>query len=225
MATYTDSELRAIATSIDVSPERVQEHAPRFEAAALWFRLGRRCPDRPSPSEMRRKLKQIAGTARRLLEHLGVNDPADAPDGPGDPDVYDALTYAPGTDRVVVRRATERIGRLVEIIEAIEAARIIQKTATEAVPEVTRVGDLTVLKGHAGDMALNGWIASMMSIYKAITGSKPTLSVAAPRRADEGKPTGPFLRFLKATAEPVGLELKDVRSRVRAIHAQTPEQN
>src|SRR5688572_2602165 len=149
--TYTESDLEQIAAAINVPPTRVKGHARRLEAAALWLRLGRRAPFRPPPSKMRAKMKQISSSARRLLKHLGVDEPADAADGPGDPYVYEVLTYAPETDRDLVQIATERVGRLVELMEGIEAASVLHRAATQGVEELTGLGDLTVSKGHVGD--------------------------------------------------------------------------
>lgn len=71
-------------------------------------------------------------------------------------------------------------------------------------------------KGHQGD-AVNDWIAMMMGIYKAITGIDPGTSVGAPLRANEGKASGPLLRFLAAAGGPLCIVMSASawRSRVR----------
>jgi hypothetical protein len=89
---------------------------------------------------MRAKMKQISSSARRLMKHLGVDEPADAADGPGDPYVYEVLTYAPETDRDLVQIATERVGRLIELMEGIEAASVLHRAATEGVESGDRIG-------------------------------------------------------------------------------------
>ncbi len=67
------------------------KHARLFEAAALWHRLDCNAPDRTAPSILCRKLDQIAKNARRLLKSLGVVDIDEAADGPGDPEILDAM--------------------------------------------------------------------------------------------------------------------------------------
>jgi hypothetical protein len=52
-----------------------------------------------------------------------------------------------------------------------------------------------VPKEHQGDVALNNWIAAVMSIYKRIMGKEPGTSVAAPGSARRGKADGPLIRF------------------------------
>jgi hypothetical protein len=59
-------------------------HEKIFEAAAMWYRLycEARIGERVTPFRMRKRMTKIASAAERLLKHLGVSDPADAPDGP-----------------------------------------------------------------------------------------------------------------------------------------------
>jgi hypothetical protein len=47
------------------------------------------------------------------------------------------------------------------------------------------IGKLTVEEGNRGDMAINDWVAAMMSVYRTITGKEPATSVG-PNRGDEG---------------------------------------
>jgi len=71
-------------------------------------------------------MTQIANAARKLLKHLEVPDPAQAPDGPGIA-VLEVLASADdGTEDAVIQ-ATARIGRLVELLEAVEAARELER--------------------------------------------------------------------------------------------------
>jgi len=80
------------------------------------------------------------------------------------------------TEDAIVR-ATARIGRLVEILEAADAAQELERRARMGAEDVVRIGKLVVPKGHRGQAAVNDWIAAMMSIYKQITGKDPGVSV------------------------------------------------
>jgi hypothetical protein len=159
MATYTHGNFEQIATAIGMEVGQIAKHENRFEAAASWYRLDRRRPTRIAPSKTREKLDQIAKAARRLLASLGVNDPDEAADGPGDPEILNALVLAgePNADPVI--EATRRIGRLMEILDSIAAAAEFDRRAKKAATEVAEVGKLAVRQGNPGDDAVNDWIA------------------------------------------------------------------
>jgi hypothetical protein len=114
MASYEQKNFEQIATAIRMEAGEIAKHGNLFEAAALWYRLNRRRPARIAPSRLREKLDQIPKSARRLLKSLGVNDPNEAVDGPGDREILNALVLLgePNPDPVV--EATRRIGRLVD---------------------------------------------------------------------------------------------------------------
>jgi hypothetical protein len=169
---------------------------------------------------MRKRMMRIANAARKLLRHLDVRDPAQAPDGPGIA-VLQVLASADGGSEDPVVRATAQIGRLVEILEAVNAARELERRAEIGAEDVVRVGELVVPKGHQGETAVNDWIAAMMPIYKQITGKEPKTSVAAPGRPDRGKAYGPLIRFLEAAGKPLNIpssadslagRVKDIRT-------------
>jgi hypothetical protein len=111
MSTYTHSDFELIATAIGAALEPVAKLKAQFEAAAIWFRLDQRRPSRSAPSKQREKLTQVAKSARRLLKSLGIKDPDEAPDGPGDPDVFKALVLTGEPDERPVVEATSG-GRL-----------------------------------------------------------------------------------------------------------------
>ena len=90
MSTYSHRDFEQIATAIGTAVKPVADLEAQFEAAALWIRLDMGRPKRPAPSKLREKLTQVTKSARRLLKSLGVNDPDEAPDGPGDPDIHGA---------------------------------------------------------------------------------------------------------------------------------------
>ena len=208
---------KAIANDFDVS--RVVEHRREFQVAAHWYETQSISPKRMAPHVGRKKLGQISKAARKLLTHLGIDDPADAPDGPGPESIFEALAGVEGQSEPSVTRATERIGRLVEILDAVDAAKDINSTAEQAAKDVEELGDLTVSKEHQGDVAVNDWIAQMLGLYEAITGKKPATSVGGLGRANEGEASGPLVRFLAAAGKPIGIKYgTDAwRKRVRTV--------
>ena len=219
MATYEQSNFEQIATAIGVEVGQIAKHENLFEAAALWYRLDRRRPTRIAPSKLREKLDQIAKSARRLLKSLGVNDPDEAADGPGDAEILAALVLVGEPNEDPVIEATRRIGRLTEIIDGVAAAAELERRAKKAAIEVAEVGKLTVREGNPGDDAVNDWIAAMMGLYRRITGKEPATSVGAPERPNEGIAEGPLIRFLQAAGKPLKIEFSEDawRSRVRTI--------
>jgi hypothetical protein len=227
MSTYTHSDFELIATAIGAALEPVAKLKAQFEAAAIWFRLDQRRPSRSAPSKQREKLTQVAKSARRLLKSLGINDPDEAPDGPGDPDVFKALVLTGEPDEKPVVEATRRIGRLVELIEGIAAAAEFDRRAQKAATEVAQVGKLTMRSGNTGNDAVNDWIAVMLGIYRTLTGKEPATSVGAPLRSNEGKAAGPLIRFLQAAGKPLNIQFSEDawRSRVRMILKGASEQN
>jgi hypothetical protein len=92
-----------------------------------------------------------------------------------------------------------------------------ERSASKAVGDAVRIGELTVPKGRHGDPAANYWIAAMMPIYKKITGKDPRTSVIALERPGEGKAAGPLIRFLEAAAKPLLIKFSadSWRGRVR----------
>jgi hypothetical protein len=222
MATYSREDFEQIAAAIRKDVTQVCRHEKRFEAAAMWYRLGQNAlkNQRTTPFIMRNRMTQIANAARKLLRHLGVWDPAQAPDGPAIA-VLQVLASTDDASEDAIVRATARIGRLVEIFEAADAVRELERRAHMGAEDVVRIGKLTVPKGHQGEAAVNDWIAAMMSIYKQITGNNPGISVGAPGRRRWGKAAGPLIRFLEAAGKPIGIQLspdsfagriKDVRT-------------
>jgi hypothetical protein len=219
MAAYEQLNFEQIATAITVEVTQIAKHENLFEAAALWYRVDRRRPSRIAPSKSREKLERVTKNARRLLESLGVNDPDEAPDGPGDTEILRALVLAGEPNEDPVIEATRRMGRLVEIIDGTVAAAELHRRAKKAATEVVRVGKLTVREGNPGDDAVNDWIAAMMSLYRRITGKEPATSVGAPKRPNEGIAGGPLIRFLETAGTPLNIEFSEDawRSRVRTI--------
>jgi hypothetical protein len=227
MATYKQSNFEQIAAAIGVDVGQIAKRANVFETAALWFRLDSRRPKRAAPSRSREKLDRLAKNAGGVLKSLGINDPDEAYDGPGDPEILRALVLAGEPNEDPVIEATRRMGRLVEITDCVAAAAEFDRRAKKAAAEVARVGKLTVREGNPGDDAVNDWIAAMMSLYRRITGKEPRTSVRGPDKPNEGIADGPLIRFLEAAGKPLGVEFSEDawRSRVRTILKGASRQN
>jgi len=225
--TYTKANFERIATAIGIAVNPIAGMEAQFEAAALWFRLDKRRPKRPSPSKQREKLAQVARAARRLLKSLDIEDPADVADGPGDLEIFKALVMTSDPSEDAVLKGTRRIGRLVEIVEGVAAVAEFERRAYQATTEHAAVGKLTVRGGNSGDDAVNDWIAAMLGIYRALTGKEPATSVGAPTRANEGIAAGPLIRFLQAAGQPLNIDFSEDawRSRVRAILRDATREN
>jgi hypothetical protein len=220
MATYSRKDFERIAAAVSKDVSHVMQHEKSFESAAHWYRQDCRAakaPSRVAPSNMSKIMTQIANAAVKLLRHLEVYDPRQAPDGPGANALLEFLASADdGTEDKVVR-ATARVGRLVEIFDSIDAARELERRARKGAEDAVRIGELIVPKGHHGDAAVNNWVAALMSIYKRITQKDPRTSVIAPERPGEGKAAGPLIRFLEAAAKPLLIKFSadSWRGRVR----------
>jgi hypothetical protein len=218
MDTYAQEDFERIAGAVGKDVADVIAHQKDFENAALMFRLDRGLPSelhRPrgsTPTQLRRKMERVEKSARRLLVDLGVpRDDRDnvkieeAYDGPGDVEILKALSWAIAHDEDPVTTATRRVGRLAEILEAIAAAAVIEQCARQGAQEVIEFGRLTVPKGNRGDVAVNDWIASMLPLYRQISGNDPGTSVGSPGRDNEGIAGGPLVRFLEAAGKPLAI--------------------
>jgi hypothetical protein len=226
--TYERSNFEKIATAIGVEVGQIVKHENLFAAAARWYRLDKERPERTAPSSLRRKLDTVAKNARRLLKSLGVSDPDEAADGPGDLEILNALVLLGEPNEDPVIKSTRRIGRLAEIIDGVAAAVEFERRATKAAMEVVDIGKMMVREGNPGDDAVNNWIAAMMSLYSTITGKEPRTSVGGPNKPNEGIADGPLIRFLQAAAEPleeINFAEDAFRSRVRTILKGASQQN
>jgi hypothetical protein len=219
MATYDQSDFERIAAAIGIDVGQIATHRNLFEEASRWYRFAREQPTRIAPSKMRDKLEEISKNARRILKSLGVDNPADAADGPRSRELLAALVLLGERNEDPVIEAVARIGRLTEIVEGLAAAAELEVRAKKAAIEAVKVGKLTVRERNSGDDAINDWTAAMMRLYRRITGRKAATSVRAPQRTNEGIAAGPLIRFLQAAGKPLEIELSEDawRSRVRTI--------
>jgi hypothetical protein len=219
---YSKQDLERVAETIGKRLAHVMRYANRFEAAATWYRLCCRAPEGIHLAGTAKRMQQISNAARRLLRQLEVYDYRTAPDGPGDTALLEFLASAEtgGEDEII--NATAQIGRLADIFDAIDAARLLESRGRTAARDAKQLSRLISLKGRRGDYAANVWLAEMMSIYKHLVRKEPRISVisSGPKR---GHPSGPFLRFLEAASGPVKYEgkkplcLDRVREQVRAL--------
>src|SRR5439155_5090007 len=195
-------DFEQIAAAIRKDVTQVCRYEKRFEAAAMWYRLDQNALkiQRVTPFVMRRRMTQIANAARKLLRHLGVWDPAEAPDGPARAVLQVLASTDDGTGDAVVR-ATARIGRLIEILEAANAVRELERRANMGAEQTDRAQ-------RAPRRSCRERLDRVdMSIYKQIVGTDPGISVVAPGRPGGGKAAGPLIRFLEAAGKPIGIQL------------------
>ena len=219
MTTYTASDFDNMAAAVGCEPDKLIIHKTTFELAARWYSSDRRRPRRTPPAKMRDKMDQIAKSANRLLKHLGIERPEDAFDGSGDREILAVLAGSADWSEDAVTNATRRIGRLTEILQAVQAAHDLGLRAREATGEVIEYGKKTVTPGHSGNDAVNDWLAVMMEIYQNVTGNEPATSVNKPGQPNEGIASGPLIRFLQTAAKPLKIECDEdaLRSRLRTI--------
>lgn len=232
MGTYTEEDFKRIAAAVGKAAADVAAYQKYFENAALMFRVDRGLPAglapprRSTPTQLRSKIERVERSARRLLKDLGVPRDErgfakieDAYDGPGDLEILRVLSWVVGHDEDSVIVATRRVGRLAEMLAALEGAGDIEQWARQGAYEVIEFGDFTVPKEHQGDVAFNDWIAAMLPIYTQISGEDPGTSVGAPGSSRRGKSGGPLIRFLAAAERPLGLEHSNdsLRDRVRDV--------
>jgi hypothetical protein len=240
--TYSAEDFAQIAVALGVSVDDVSQHVGEFEAAARWYRLNVPPQDRQEgpTSELRKqrikKVKDSSGgrkrrtekprtlfalrkkaegveaAARKLLLHLGIRRLRDAPDGPQDRELLTFLATYSGSSEEKIIGAAARIGRLAELLEAIDATNVLATRANKAAKEAVRFAEIFP-KGHQGDVAVIGWIDDMMDLWRTIKGAEPGFSAQ-----DERRP-GPFLRFVQAAGKPLEIDFSpdSVRSRQRAL--------
>jgi hypothetical protein len=245
--TYSQNHFEQIAAVLGVSAAGILQYRSGFEEAARWYRLNippakrqggptfelrNQRTKKPGGtyglrkqlfkkaktlSELRKKAKQVEAAARKLLLHLDVRRLGEALDGPGDRELLAFLATYSGSSEEEVIDATARVGRLAELLEAIDAAKFLEACSYKAAQEAAKFAKL-LPTGHQGDVAAIGWIADMMSLFKRITGEEPRFSVLRPGPG-RGQPTGPFLRFLQAAGEPLEIDLSpaSARGRQRAL--------
>lgn len=216
--TYSTDQLNALAEAVRVKPERVLAERDVLDAAAVCFRLDDRRPTRMPAKQLKNRLEQIERTARRLLRQLGVPDTREADDGPDFElmEVIAAETDDQAKFETILTEATGRIGRLIQLFEALNAVAEVERLAQNAVDQGLRVATLVTTQGHHGDVSVNNWIAEVLVVYTRITGKRPATSTNPHKGGDPG---GPLIRFLAVAGNPLGIDMKPEawRKRIRRI--------
>lgn len=225
--TYSAEDFERIAKAVGVTVNKVTEESAAFETAARDYRLNNNTSKRVPPSVWSPKLRSIRKNAERLLASLDIYDPAEAADGPP-PELLAVLaSHNEDNEEPVILRATDRVGNLVETLnaleEAAEAARTLEQYSELAIESVKTVHKPLTTPGNKGDVAVNKWIDAAATIYTRITGRPVGTSVGSPESKAAGKPRGPLIRFLTAAGAPLGIEYTGEawRERIKRVKDQT----
>ena len=214
---YSDADYQSIAEAVNLPIAAVRARAAEFEVAALLYEHDLSDVVLSTPGKGKNRLKPISGAASRLLEALGVQNAADAPDGPSS-EILDLLNFGDMTAGDEVVAATARVGRLVEVLDAIAATKTLKRVSNRAAVEIAHIGNLTVRKGHQAG-PLSDWTAALLSTYKKLTNRKPGTSIGAPGTKTAGRVGGPLIRFLRAAGQPLEIRKSEKawRSLVRGV--------
>ncbi|RLP28387.1 hypothetical protein [Mesorhizobium sp. YM1C-6-2] len=105
-------------------------------------------------------------------------------------------------DSALRRHAAAIEGYQADLGAAVAAVDDLAERARRGQNRLERVRKLTVREGNSGDVALNTWIATHMTIYEEITGRYAGRSTTGTPR----EPGGPLNRFVMASAEIVGIK-------------------
>ena len=140
MGSYSEENFEQIASAIHKDVAEIYQYKNDFEAAALMYRLDLDLPERKKPSELRKQLIKIGNTARKLLRLLEVKDPSQASDGPARDVLQVLASTGHKTQEDPIIRATARVGRLVEILDAVDACREIERCAANGAKEAVEIG-------------------------------------------------------------------------------------
>jgi hypothetical protein len=213
---YSGLDLYRVGQALELKSAAISAQATLFEAAAFRFLTWGSTFENRTPTELKRKLKSINSATRALLKQLGIPDVKAAVDGPGDRELFDVLTFTQGSDEGAIVDACAHLGRLAEILEAIDASLAIKTLTERALEERAALARQTVPPGNRGDIAINEWVADLLSIYTMLTGKQAGTSVGAPGRSNERKAAGPVIRFLKAAAVPLERWLTENRPDLEA---------
>jgi hypothetical protein len=146
--TYSTEDFEHIAVAIGVEVRDVIRYRNTFEAAATWYRADCRRPRRVPPSTIKRQAMLIAAAAKKLLRRLEIYDYRNAPEGPQDLALLEALASAEDGAEDDVLRASERVARLVGIFDGIDAAQELQRCGGKAANDAAQIGRLTTLRGR-----------------------------------------------------------------------------
>lgn len=198
--TYSDKDLDAIAEAISVPAAKVQDERAALESAAGWFRSDQRTPMRTPPSKTRAKLKVLGNALEKTLKMLE------------DPDVRDAVGYAAEHRNANLEPALRSIADLADWTEGAEPTT----TFTDDAGNKRNL----VHPGHAGNTALDTFLACILPIYERLTGRSIGTSIGSPGGQHEGEAGGPLIRFVQACLAPLSVDPQTsdaLRQRIRRI--------
>lgn len=213
---YENEDVERIAKAIKKEPDDILPYLDKFRAAAMWYDLDRREPKRMPPSKLKDRLVRISKNANRLLKSLGVESAEDAADGPAERAILEAIADVHSGNEGAVSRASERLGRLVTLLEGVAATAELRDHAKTAAIDVVKVKKLIAPQGNRGDAAINEWIAAMLGLCQEITEKR----LGTTYYAIDNQAGGPLIRFLKAAGGPLGIAMSGNawRERVRRIN-------
>jgi hypothetical protein len=156
----------------------------------------------------KRSSKQFHGNLEALRKLLP--DRSEVPDNEfGDKALASALIHLPHVNDVKIAGVAATIlDASKSVSDLVCACHFLAKRAGRGVRKVRKTRLHTVPKGHQGDYATNVWFDETLELYKRLTGKAASVSVFKPSDRDEGKPNGPWLRFLTAAYEPLIIRMK-----------------
>jgi hypothetical protein len=163
--------------------------------------------------------RNLSTAAKAILRRLGADKGSWWEDGL--PDRKLALLLSDNDFYELDDRALRSLAAAIEnheanLMAAAAAVEDLAKRVRRGRERVKRVRGRSVQRGNSGNTALNIWIADHMTIYQAITGRYPSRGTKGTPR----EPGGPLLRFLRASAEFVGIKLSDHAFDQRVLRAQ-----
>lgn len=221
--TYSAEDFERIAEAVGVPAAKVAKEGLLLDIAAEFYRLDRSSPKRTPPSVLTPRLKSVHSNAIRLLAALKIYEPELGADGPPRDLLAVLASHTEHYEEPAILQATDRVGKMVEILnafeEAAEAAKTLEQYSELALGSVETVHKPLTTPGNKGDAAVNNWLDAAMTIYKRVSGRPIGTSVGSPESKAAGKPGGPLIRFLTAAGAPLGLKYSEKawRKRIRSI--------
>lgn len=199
-----------------------------LERAAANYFLEKQWAAQSTPSEMKKRMQAIETAARKLQQALRLTDNADSDDIPKE--ILWALrrraevagerrggfpNHPPAVSETSGHKHTNFQGPA-QLRDAMEGIALIKNCASEAKQIFeSEIGP----GGHVADAAKRAFINAAAEIWTEIFENQIATSVGKPESKHAGKPTGPFLKFLKACMTPIGIEMTDesLRDSVRVM--------
>lgn len=188
-----------------------------LEAAAAWYALSRSSMEKPAPSKLRNRFKAIETAAQKLLEAVQLPDS-------GNPDDIPRHTL------YLLRRRAEATGKRIggfpnhpisqrgmegntypdyhgidQFRDVIEGVKFLRTWASEA-KEIKGSKVSKHKDRNKGDPALRDLIGNLVGIWIEVFEQEIATSVEGPEHPHAGEASGPFIQFLCACMEPLGVD-------------------